>query len=94
MNKYTLNEELSLNAKFDDKLGFLLTTALNNYEYERINGQTFCTEEFQIAIKNYIPENHTFKAYPIQFQHTNYKSFFGVVSKAPVRKKKLFNFCF
>ena len=27
---------------------------------------TFCEEEFQFAIKNYIPAKHTFKAFPVQ----------------------------
>lgn len=31
-----------------------------------MTGQTFCEEEFQIAIKSYIPAKHTFKAFPIQ----------------------------
>jgi hypothetical protein len=28
-------------------------------------GQTFANEEFQASIKNYVPEGHTFKAFPI-----------------------------
>jgi centrosomal protein CEP76 len=44
----------------------LLITALTNYEIERVTGQTFCEEEFQMAIKGYIPAKHTFKAFPIQ----------------------------
>lgn len=31
-----------------------------------MTGQTFCEEEFQTAIKSYIPSKHTFKAFPIQ----------------------------
>ena len=34
-------------------------------------GQTFANEEFQASIKNYVPEGHSFKAFPIQFKHTD-----------------------
>ena len=47
----------------------MLQTALANYEFERISGQTFANDEFQSSIKNYVPEGHTFKAFPIQFTH-------------------------
>ena len=50
-------------------MGYLLSTALANYEYERIGGGSFAAEEFQHGIKNYVPEGHTFKAFPIQFTH-------------------------
>jgi hypothetical protein len=46
-------------------MGYLLSTALANYEYERIGGGSFAAEEFQHGIKNYVPEGHTFKAFPI-----------------------------
>lgn len=42
---------------------------MSNYEFERISGQTFADDEFQASIKNYVPEGHTFKAFPIQFTH-------------------------
>ena len=47
----------------------MLSTALVNYEYERIGGANFASSEFQHGIKNYVPEGHTFKAFPIQFSH-------------------------
>ena len=50
----------------DKILASLLSTALTNYEVERVTGQTFCEQEFQSAVKNYIPLKHTFKAFPIQ----------------------------
>ena len=40
-----------------------------NYEFERVSGQTFANEEFQAAVKNHVPEGHTFKALPVQFTH-------------------------
>jgi centrosomal protein CEP76 len=36
-----------------------------------IAGTTFANEEFQASIKNYVPEGHSFKAFPIQFKHTD-----------------------
>lgn len=63
------NDGGNLKTNFDNQLSYLLQTALSNYEFERISGQTFANEEFQSAIKNYVPEGHTFKAFPIQFTH-------------------------
>ena len=62
------NDE-SLATNWDNQLGYLLSTALLNYEMERIGGVTFANEEFQASIKNHVPENHTFKALPVQFTH-------------------------
>ena len=59
----------NLSTQWDSQLSYLLSTALANYEYERVGGGSFATEEFQHGIKNYVPEGHTFKAFPIQFTH-------------------------
>lgn len=58
--------KIKLSFAVDEVLSSLLATALANYESERVTGQTFCEEEFQTAIKAYIPQKHTFKAFPIQ----------------------------
>ena len=47
----------------------MLSIPLHNYELERLGAETFCTGEFQSSVKNYVPEGHTFKAFPIQFNH-------------------------
>mmetsp|Transcript_23721 Transcript_23721/g.26350 ORF Transcript_23721/g.26350 Transcript_23721/m.26350 type:complete len:90 (+) Transcript_23721:101-370(+) len=47
----------------------MLSIPLHNYELERLGSITFCTNEFQSSVKNYVPEGHTFKAFPIQFNH-------------------------
>lgn len=60
---------LDLLTFWDDELGYLLTPALANYELERIGSVTFGSEEFQDSIHNYVPDGHTFKAYPYQFSH-------------------------
>lgn len=61
--------EHHLSTTWDTQLSYLLSTALANYEYERVGGGSFAAEEFQHGIKNYVPEGHTFKAFPIQFTH-------------------------
>jgi centrosomal protein CEP76 len=58
-----------LTTSWDNHLGYLLSTALVNYELERLGGVTFANDEFQSSIKSYVPERHTFKALPIQFTH-------------------------
>lgn len=63
------NDGGNLNTTWDNQLSYLLQTALSNYEFERVSGQTFANEEFQASIKNFVPEGHTFKAFPIQFSH-------------------------
>lgn len=59
------NDGGNLKTHWDDKLSYLLQTALSNYEFERVSGTTFANDEFQASIKNYVPEGHTFKAFPI-----------------------------
>merc|ERR1712156_625176 len=63
--------EHNINTQWDAQLSYLLSTALANYEFERIGGGNFATTEFQHGIKNYVPEGHVFKAFPIQFTHTD-----------------------
>ncbi len=46
-----------------------MSSALTNYEFERVSGVTFANEEFQAGVKNHVPEGHTFKALPVQFTH-------------------------
>ena len=59
----------NLSTQWDNQLSYLLSTALANYEYERVGGGSFAADEFQHGIKNYVHEGHTFKAFPIQFTH-------------------------
>ena len=58
-------QEFNLNTQWDAQLSYLLSTALSNYEYERVGGGSFAAQEFQQGIKNYVPDGHTFKAFPI-----------------------------
>lgn len=62
-------DEAHETTKWDKQLSYLLSTALINYEMERLANVTFSGEEFKSSIKNYVPEGYTFKAFPIQFNH-------------------------
>lgn len=58
-------DEAHETTKWDKQLSYLLSTALINYEMERLANVTFSGEEFKSSIKNYVPEGYTFKAFPI-----------------------------
>lgn len=57
-------------TQWDTNLSYLLGPALSSYELERQEGKSMGVEEFQEAIRRYVPEGHTFKGFPIQFAHT------------------------
>lgn len=57
--------EHHMSTQWDNQMSYLLSTALANYEYERVGGGSFAAEEFQHGVKNHVPEGHTFKAFPI-----------------------------
>lgn len=58
-------------------MGYLLTSALVAYELERQHGisakGTPNLDDFHACIKKDVPEGHTFKGFPIHFNHTNSK---------------------
>jgi hypothetical protein len=54
-----------MSTNWDNKLSHILSTALMNYETERIGGKPFGEAEFEQSIKTHIPNGHTFKAFPI-----------------------------
>lgn len=60
-------DEVGLKSKYDKQLEYILSPALFNYELERLASMTLASAEFKSSIKNYVPEGHTFKAFPIQF---------------------------
>jgi centrosomal protein CEP76 len=64
---FNYRERNDLLTHWDDELSYLLSPALVNYELDRIGGVTYGNEEFQQSIKRYVPEGHTFKAFPSQF---------------------------
>lgn len=61
--------EAGLKTSYDKQLEYMLSPALANYEYERLASLTFAGDEFKSSVKTYVPEGHSFKAFPIQFNH-------------------------
>ncbi|XP_041375156.1 centrosomal protein of 76 kDa-like [Gigantopelta aegis] len=73
-----------LTTTWDDQLSYLLTPALAAYEIERITGLTAGNEEFQDAVRQAVPDGHTFKGYPIQFIHRNARKAFATCLRSEV----------
>ncbi|XP_029641125.1 centrosomal protein of 76 kDa-like [Octopus sinensis] len=77
---YRQNEGLT--TQWDHELSYLLTSLLSSHECERITGFTAGNEEFQDALRQAIPEKHTFSGFPIQQAHTNIKKLFHEALKS------------
>lgn len=61
-------------TSWDEQLSYMMTQAISTYELERLSGvegAALGIDEFQQSVRTYIPEGHTFKAFPIQFVHRN-----------------------
>lgn len=78
-------EDLELGTKFDEQIAYVLSTALTNYESERVSGQTYATDEFQSAIRTLVPDEHVFKAFPIQFKSKDFDEIWRALKAAPVK---------
>ena len=74
-------QDLDLRTVWDDELCYLLSPALAAYELERCVGVSVGNEEFQEAIRNVVPEGHTFKGFPIQLVHRNPRKAFSACLK-------------
>lgn len=71
-------KDLGLSTVWDDDLCYLLTPALSAYETERCLGVGGVgNEEFQEAVRNSVPDGHTFKGFPIQLLHRNPRKAFN-----------------
>ena len=77
-------ERMDLLTHWDDDLAYLLSPALVNYELDRIGSVTFGNEEFQQSIKRYVPEGHTFKAFPSQFLHLKINEMMSSICKSSI----------
>lgn len=66
---------------WDEDLCYLLSPALSAYELERCVGVSAGNEEFQEAVRNAVPEGHTFKGFPIQLLHRNPQRAFSTCLK-------------
>lgn len=71
------SQDLGLSTVWDDTLCYLLTPALASYELERKVGVSAGNEEFQDAVRGYVPEGHTFKGFPIQLGHRSSRRAFN-----------------
>lgn len=73
----------------DDEMGFVLSQVLWEYEMANIwNGPGSKVlvagmeeDHFKMGIKNCIPEGHTFKGYPINFNHQDLSKIFSTLLK-------------
>lgn len=74
----TFRQQIGLSTTLDTHLGYILTQALASYEHERITGISSGSEEFDQAVRLSVPEGHTFKAFPIQFNHANANRIFNI----------------
>ena len=81
--------EVQSNTTWDNQLGYLLNQALLSYEMQRLSNQKFSEDEFKSSIQNYVPTGHTFKAFPIQFNHYNAEKMVIAISKSKVGSEVL-----
>lgn len=71
-------------TRFDDELACVLSTALQSYEIGKLTGAAVSSDSFQAGVKNLVPDGHTFKAFPVQVNHKNPVSIFGLMQANPV----------
>ena len=57
-------------------MAYILQPALATYELERTVGVSVGSDEFQNAIRQYIPDGETFKGCPMQLESANAKRAF------------------
>lgn len=72
-------EAKKLFTRFNDELSFVLASALQCYELNKLTGANVSSDSFQSAIKNVIPDGHVFKAFPIQQTHKNSVKMFETI---------------
>ncbi|KAL9642610.1 hypothetical protein ABK040_009690 [Willaertia magna] len=70
-----LRKDLGLSTSWDDELGYVLSIALQSYEISHLSSMASNSmlNDFNEVIKNMIPPKHTFRAFPIQVNHTSVK---------------------
>lgn len=82
-------KEYGLPSRQDPKLSSMLSLALANYEHERVTEATFGEKDFQQSVKAYIPEKHTFKAFPIQLFDRNPEKVLNILKSSKVANEIL-----
>ncbi|XP_041648664.1 centrosomal protein of 76 kDa isoform X3 [Cheilinus undulatus] len=76
-------KDLDMATVWDDRLSYLLSSALSAYELERCYGVSCGNEEFQDAVRRAVPDGHTFKGFPIHFLHRNARRAFATCLRSP-----------
>ena len=68
-----------MSTVWDAELAYLLTPALAAYENERVTGNPYGNPEFQQAVRGAVPKGHTFKGFPVLFNHRDPQRMFDSV---------------
>jgi centrosomal protein CEP76 len=84
-------KSLEMSSQFDNRLSYLLSPALCNYELERVSNSTYGNEEFKQSIKNYVPEGYTFKAFPCHSTIMDANTFFSSCITSEIGKDILYS---
>nr|KAJ3421189.1 Centrosomal protein of 76 kDa [Polyrhizophydium stewartii] len=77
-------EDHDLATVWDDDLGHLLGQSLWTCEHQRLMGSASVAafmDDFQTSVKRQIPEGHTFKGFPCQFNHWHTSRVFSTLAK-------------
>ena len=62
---------MNLVTRYDEDLGHMLGQMLDKYELSLCTTSKYDSAEFSESIKNHIPVNFVFKAFPIQLKSRN-----------------------
>lgn len=76
-------------ALFDPTLEHLLQPALTFYEMERLANSPIPNLDFYQSIKNTVPPGHTFKAFPVVFNHMSASKMMATLQSAKVAREIL-----
>jgi len=82
-------KEAGLVFREDESLSHLLSSALYKYELTIVTGNSFDSNTFSAAVRNHIPDNFVFKAFPVQFNNRSPVPMFQKILDNPVGKEIL-----
>lgn len=69
---------------WDESLSGLLGQSLWSMEHGKLSGQStiLFSDDFQMGVKRSIPDGHTFKGFPISFNHTHPQRMMQTITKS------------
>nr|XP_032826957.1 centrosomal protein of 76 kDa [Petromyzon marinus] len=76
-------KDLGLQTAWDPALAYLLSPALAAYECERAVGVAPGNDEFQDAVRRFVPDGHTFKGFPIHLLSRNARRALATALRSP-----------